>query len=743
MPCDISVLNHFKSWLKGALCIFALLLGTPVHAQSVATEGGIVITYPYAGDVLAGSSDTIFFSPRGLNIHQWRVTVGTSPETSGIYDSDVRNFHSEPWELVITGLPVDGRPLTVRFWQRIKDGEWFFTEIDFNAAKSDSQPAQAQTKAPEPVSESSGAVSQQPSQAKTQVAVNNTSQVKSLKALHRNGQTFLTWTESGDSSYHVYRHTAPITASNIQSAEKLTQKWGPLGADTSVNKHAHGTVPTTYVISDLGQPLSTQQGLFVHTAQNSSNAFYAVTTVVNGSESLSLSSGENTLAKAVAESVLPTKPVLTLSMNRGKGRLYTQYMDYSKWNPTFNGYAYNYTVALPAGFRASRSYPLLVAPHAYGEDFAIVDQAQYGWQVIQLFPDDPGFNQGALHSWWYGYAADHNYQTNGPVPSSGVIENFTQQRVMMAIEDLIQDPEIKIDTSLIHAYGHSMGASGSLTYGIQYPNVFAGMYGSEAMTNYRTSPKFQEDFERLWGSQAANLPIVNRGPYSDSNRRFDGTGVWDWMNHQKQLVQRRGDRMAYLMIAQGKADTIIDWPTQGEPMARVFNEAKAGFSARFEGGAGHSWLGFSAIVHSLFGFGNGDQFNWRYPRELSYPSIQYASGSGSLTPGVVEQTDLYNLDIEWATEHTWFDKEIVDKPGLYEITLRTTSKGEQVAHITPKNTQRFVPQPGTVCQWKTIDRNWRRTLGKGSVTVDDRGLVTVENVRIKGSNGTRVFIDCR
>ena len=178
-------------------------------------------------------------------------------------------------------------------------------------------------------------------------------------------------------------------------------------------------------------------------------------------------------------------------------------------------------------------------------------------------------------------------------------------------------------------------------------------------------------------------------------------------------------------------------------MARVFNEAKAGFSARFEGGAGHSWLGFSAIVHSLFGFGNGDQFNWRYPRELSYPSIQYASGSGSLTPGVVEQTDLYNLDIEWATEHTWFDKEIVDKPGLYEITLRTTSKGEQVAHITPKNTQRSVPQPGTVCQWKTIDRNWRRTLGKGSVIVDDRGLVAVENVRIKGSNGTRVFIDCR
>jgi len=196
------------------------------------------------------------------------------------------------------------------------------------------------------------------------------------------------------------------------------------------------------------------------------------------------------------------------------------------------------------------------------------------------------------------------------------------------------------------------------------------------------------------------------------------------------------------MLSQGKADTIIDWTTQGEPMARVFNEAKVGYSARFHGGAGHSWLGFSAIVHSMFGLGYDDLFAWRYPRELSFPSIQYASGSGPLTPAE-STTDQYNLDIEWATGHNWFDKEIVDKPGRYEISLRTTAGGEQRANITPRNTRQFKPVAGGSCSWKTVDNNNRKTLAKGRVTVDRNGLVTIEGVNIKGSVGTRVFIDCR
>ena len=58
-----------------------------------------------------------------------------------------------------------------------------------------------------------------------------------LTASHRSGQTFLTWNEdtttSGE-SYHVYRHTAPIDASNIDQATRLTDKWGPLPEGSSI-----------------------------------------------------------------------------------------------------------------------------------------------------------------------------------------------------------------------------------------------------------------------------------------------------------------------------------------------------------------------------------------------------------------------------------------------------------------------------------------------------------------------------
>ena len=49
------------------------------------------------------------------------------------------------------------------------------------------------------------------------------------------------------------------------------------------------------------------------------------------------------------------------------GRIYTQFMDYSNWNPTFNGYAYNYAVSVPADYNPNQAYPLSIVPHAHSE----------------------------------------------------------------------------------------------------------------------------------------------------------------------------------------------------------------------------------------------------------------------------------------------------------------------------------------------------------------------------------------
>lgn len=740
----------FRSVAFMLLSCVLLLSVTPADAQSVVVDGGVDITHPPSGSVLK-NEDVIYFNPGAINIHEWRITIGSSPDVSGLYDSGVYKFSEVGWEIAINGLPNDGKPVTLRFWQRGNGGAWISSDFVYNTESAgNSGGAGSAAPAVEISDNTSSAVPEvatKPEVATTAVVTatpalisNSGPVVRDLTAEHRNGQTFLTWVEiAGNAGYHVYRHTSPITSSNIGAAEKVTARWGPLDSDTSVNKHAHGQVPATFIISDAGQPLSESNGLFVYTPAIPGNAFYAITSVVGNTETIALTAGSNTLTAAVAEQVSDPKPVLALSLNRGRGRVYTQYMDYANWNPTFNGYAYNYSVVLPARYRKSQSYPLLLQPHAYGENFKVLEQSEYGWEVIQLFPSDPGVATGAINSWWFGYAADHNYRTDGTIPTSGSIANFTEQRVMQAVKDTIDDPSINVDPQLVHAFGHSMGASGSLSLGMRYGNIIAGIYGSEAMTNYRTSPVFQFEFEQLWGRQSSNLPIVINGPWSEPVSRYQGTGVWDWMNHHKQLVDRRGEDMAYLMLAQGKADDVIDWTTQSAPMARVLNEASVGFSSNFVAGAGHSWLGFAGIVNYMFGFGNGLDFPWRYPLGLSFPAIQNASGSGSLSPGLAV-SDTYNMDIEWATPHTRFAKPIVDEPTRYEISLRSQAD-DQTADITPRNTQRFNLQPGQTCQWITSSHNKRKTYAKGTVAADEDALVTIPQVPIT-YKGTRLSINC-
>lgn len=569
-----------------------------------------------------------------------------------------------------------------------------------------------------------------------------------ISVSHRYGQTFIVWAEAGTGvDYHVYRHTSPITNSNLGAAVRVTDPWGPLDQHTSVNRYGTEDVPRNFVITDSGQPLAEDQGLFVFTAQSDlqGNAYYAVTSVVSGSEDRTIVAGGNATTQPVFETVSTPRPVLTVSANGGKGQIYTQYMDYSNWNPTLQGYAFNFSVALPSNYNPARAYSLRVYLHAYGELPKYVEQTEYDWPVIQLFPSDPGSNVGSLHSWWYGFARDHNYLTQGTVPGSGVVENFTEQRVLSAIDFLVDDSRFNVDSDLIHLYGHSMGGSGALTYGMRYPSVFSGIYASEPMTNYSSSPQFQSDFTRLWGSQSANLPIVNNGRHNSAIVEYDSSGssptrVWDWMNHQEQLVSRRGDDFSYLMVDHGKDDTVIDWQTQGLPMANVFRQARVGHSASALAGVGHNWLAFNSVVKSVFGFGNGDLTAWRYPESLSFPGIHNASGSSAVPPSGAGD-DLYNTTIEWATPINNFHQSIVDSSSTYEISLRSTS-ANQTADITPRNTNSFRPGAGSRCSWTARSISNSSLIGSGNSSVDSDRLLTIASVPVLSGSGTRLSITC-
>ena len=570
--------------------------------------------------------------------------------------------------------------------------------------------------------------------------------VTELTALHRSGQTFLVWPESGGASYHVYRHSSPITQDNLTSAKKLTARWGALDANTSRNTHRSNEEPANFVVEDLGSPLADNTGLFVYTLQNGEqgSAYYGVTTVTgNDTETLV---ARNSLDSAVTETVATPRPVLVSSKNSGKGRLYTQYMDYQNWNPTLNGYAYSYTIALPANYNASRSYPLQLNLHAFGENLRYLPETEFAdWEIIQLFPHDPGEQQGTVHTWWFGFAADHNYRTQGQVPGSGNIANFTEQRLLAAVRAVISDSTFNVNNDLIHVIGNSMGASGALSLGLRYPNVISGVYASQPMTNYPASPTFQSNFIQLWGQQPSALQVINSGLDAGTIRRYGAGGnvpttAWNWMNHLDQMRRRSADGFAFLAIDHGKADATIDWQTQGRPLVQALTDANAGFSANALDGVGHGWQAFAAVVKPLFGLGYGDEAPWRYPRSLSYPSITNASGSGALNPAN-SGTDSYNVNIEWATAQNSFGQAIVDNANTYEISIRSTA-GAQTANITPRRTTSFRPAGGTQCQWTAVNNNNGQTLQSGSATASGNGAVTAFGVPISVSQGTRLRINC-
>ena len=324
-------------------------------------------------------------------------------------------------------------------------------------------------------------------------------------------------------------------------------------------------------------------------------------------------------------------------------------------------------------------------------------------------------------------------------------ENCTEQRVLASVDFLIDDSEFNIDSDLTHMYGHSMGGSGSLAFGMRYPSVFSGIYASEPMTNYATSPNFQDNFVQLWGEQSRNLPIINGGPDSGRIAAYDSngiasTGVWDWMNHLEQLRRRSWDQYAYLIIEHGKEDTTIDWVTQGQPLARALTEARVGFSARARAELGHVWLGFSAVVKTMFGLGFGDQNQWRYPNSLSFPALTHASASSDINPTRIGDSN-YNMNIEWSTPKNQFDEEIVDLQNQYQISLRSL-EGNQTASVTPRNTRLFQLSAGQLCNWSVVSNANNQLIQSGSAQVDDLGLLTIDNVAILTDRGSRLTINC-
>jgi hypothetical protein len=604
-------------------------------------------------------------------------------------------------------------------------------------------------------------------------------QPTNLAVVHRSGQSFVTWTERAEMArerYRVYRSDQPIDAASLAQATLLGevaegssnffadryQKEKPLWLPRYVQR---------FVIEDDGPELDPDTGLLVWTLDpqdfgggGSGDAWYAVTVVTAGGfENWMDFSAANSIGP-LAEAIGDPAPVRIGTFGAGLARVYIQYLDLRRFNPTFHApnptnmfyglsplahgvpgslqYAYTYSVVEPdpalwpppAGGR----WPVLLVLHVNGHNRYPPDIGPTKHAAVEVRPVD------VTETWWFGFARDTDFRKS-EVAAGDTIVNYTEQRVLRMLFDALRDPVLGpgLDTERIYVSGHSMGASGALAFALRFPGVFAAAYASKPLTDYKSTGTaggfdWRPEVAVKWGQPALNLPVEIGAPsgWADHLFAYAGMGVWDWQDHLAQVQIRQGDEMVPLGFAHGIDDTVIEWPTQGQPAYGAFDAGR-----RAWGGAvlanGHAYGNLLGLPPSLAAGPSGMPFaDLAVVRSESVPGLSSASSNPPLPPS---GPGSYNANIEWSSSWSPWDGPPLDTPQAWQVSLRTLDGSTESVDVTPRRLQAFLVEPGRTYRWEN-----RRVLdsvlvSSGNVQPDSHGLVTVGAVEVTAS-GNRLGI---
>ncbi len=604
-----------------------------------------------------------------------------------------------------------------------------------------------------------------------------------LVANHRSGQTFLTWTQSVDADvvrYRVYRHDQPIDATNLASAELISDAWMNSSRFYSDQRIRPDLTWETryfdrYVIENGGPELSATTELLVWTLAeedfgggSTGTGYYAVTSVNDlGEENVADFTSANATG-SVNENIATAQPVLgTLNLD-GLVEVYIHYLDLRSYNPTLlapnehnewfgfdplqadvqnaRQYAVIFTLIVPNGTACTEGiteFPLVLSLHGHGGQRArpLTFDPEPTWcAAYRLRPLD------VVNTWWFGHARDHDYRTGIEVPTTETIANFTEEWVLDCVDAIRHDPVHgpKIDPERTFVLGHSMGGSGALAFALRYGAVFAAAHASQPMTDYETSglaggTNWIDDVAVKLGHPSDNLPTEFNAPngYADHLQAFAGSPVWDWQDHQTQLISRRGMDFVPFGIDHGLLDTIIEWQTQGQPVYQFLDGSSicwAGEVLNVE----HISSGQSTLPGALQDDGSGVPFRgWQARLHESLPGFSETSDASPLPPTAVTA---FNDEIEWSATWNDWDGPPTDQPDLWQISLRTNDATTLTTRVTPRRLQDFEVLPGLAYRWGAEDIDTGIEISSGTIYTDEDGLLTTPALQVTPI-GTRVTLE--
>lgn len=394
-------------------------------------------------------------------------------------------------------------------------------------------------------------------------------QVTGLRAVNREGQTFLTWKEDGESKgewYRVYASRQAISTRNFDEAKlvaKIPEGSNRFGFLRNIDpkrssrlceilqeKRCDAIQIEDY--EDGRKQLSDGTGLFVHTVKEDAQTFYAVTVERDGDETRTIRVGENSLAEPAHETTGVPGAILQRKLG-DRHYLYAFFCDYETWNPdgvddNWDGYAHVFQIRAPdpETSGSEEPYPISFRLHAYS--------AWQDWNIRYCFPKthvDVRLLDYHL-TWWYGFSdALPKKEDNSRIPPPDRIVNFTEQRVLQVARWLGSSPKnfpFRVDPSRISVMGGSMGGSGANFVGVRNGDVFAGSSASKGVTDWSLPPE-----DNTW----ANNVTAIFGPQDRNDLTNEGVPVYDLLDLPKWANTHRDRESAYLDTANGIIDLVI------------------------------------------------------------------------------------------------------------------------------------------------------------------------------------------
>lgn len=568
-------------------------------------------------------------------------------------------------------------------------------------------------------------------------------QANDISAVFRNGQTFLTWQEDTaikGETFRIYRSDNPITTKNLatfsaiatvpEGSSRFNEMWSKDRKSLLIydhkdkNKQAEvsARIIPRLCIEDAGDDnkakmLTENTGLLVWTTKETEQeSYYAVTTVFNGIENKTITPGNS--YGPILEKKEPIGAVLYYrerpsypndkKAKRAKQAArdwYIMYMDYALWNHDYIGYAFPFSIS-PAAFKEGGKTPDIHLDGIGTMPIFSAPRSNYG---AGDFRNHPTKGNG-LSSWYFGYGTRVKNRESG-IDVKQEIANYTQYRIMQTV--LWARRKYNITDPRFQAIGMSMGASGALSYALNFPKFVTACWAHEGITDYSDTLSNQLINDKpvvmwkstLWGNYGdpklknpvKNLPFGD--PQLDWNLKFNGTPVFDYLKAAKFLAENVAEDFPLIGASHGWQDNSIPAKNQAEPFEKYIRNSRHCFNYSIWT-AGHNW-GTAGGTGTLM----GPYMRWDESRP-GFSNVPSITGFKNGKADISSHTYMYKA--AWGvTEKPVIDNIIKETENSWSLPIIHMAKiGEEEDYfvdITPRNLQRMKVKEGQKFRYEITD----------------------------------------